>query len=86
MKKDGLWNVKTAPGSSVPGYSAAMAATRKCRRAGFVHRQAHMHACLGVLQFLLKSRANLRKYPPFFASESQFLPRKLPLLAFYQPR
>jgi hypothetical protein len=86
MKKDGLWNVKTTPGSVVPRYSAAMAVARKCRRARFAQRQANRHACLGTLLFLLKSRANLRKYPPFFASEFQCLPRKLPPLAFYQPR
>lgn len=86
MKKDALWNVKTTSGSPVPGYSVAMAAARKCMRAGFAQRQAHMRASFSALQFLLKSRANLRKYPPFFASESQCLPRKLPPLAFYQPR
>jgi hypothetical protein len=63
-----------------------VAAARKCRLARLAQRQAPARASFNALRFLLKSRANLRKYPPFFASEFQSLPRKLPLLAFYQPR
>jgi hypothetical protein len=86
MKKDGLWNVKTAARSLVPRSSTVMAAVRKCRltRSHCVRPGARASVC--ALLFFLKSGANLRKYPPFFASEFQFLPRKLPLLAFYQPR